>query len=536
MTLNSEVFHKTSAEVNTQVAEYFDIVDNAIKMSDTNKKYTIDPQSSYSPGPPIQAKSFTNFIISPTCDNTADIYNGCIVAKMHFDFTISAKMPNNTLTTTLPNYPMNRMWIGFKDAMDAVEKYDIMSNGTSIYSQDFSPEESFITACSTNESVKRADTYSRVRHKDVWYQKHAGCGVFVEWDDSANTTKRDVVIPLKIDLRRFLPLSNVKYLPAFAGKLELRVIFGTSGLVYTPCGPSNSLRHDIRTLSTCVLPPITCEFKPIGEEVTCYVSAATATGVHTFTAAQRTVTVGDQYYTTDTYSVIPNFGIDDDIYQKLVTRYMGQELIITTQAMGVVHLANVLGNGKSSSTTTQTPRFVDSIFCLFPFKPNYHTVFKNPGFESFQLKCGGFGNIPGVAINTIDDPLFLELCQNAININGGQVGFNKEVLDSLTHVGYADTDAHTAALELDTYPHDRTNFFIGLPTETDNTFQQGQHSNTPVTYEIASTIPTNTYTSLASHPAPLLCYLQDYVISIHVLPNGQPPKVEIGPYDVTSRR
>ena len=37
MTFNNEVFHKTSAEVNTQVASYFDIVDNAVAMSDTNK-------------------------------------------------------------------------------------------------------------------------------------------------------------------------------------------------------------------------------------------------------------------------------------------------------------------------------------------------------------------------------------------------------------------------------------------------------------------------------------------------------------------
>ena len=44
MTFNNEAFLKTSAEVNTQVASYFDIVDNAIATSDTNKKYVIDAQ------------------------------------------------------------------------------------------------------------------------------------------------------------------------------------------------------------------------------------------------------------------------------------------------------------------------------------------------------------------------------------------------------------------------------------------------------------------------------------------------------------
>ncbi|KAK8843868.1 hypothetical protein M9Y10_024944 [Tritrichomonas musculus] len=48
MTFNNEVLHNTSAEVNTQISSYFDIVDNAVAMSDTNKKYIIDAQASYS--------------------------------------------------------------------------------------------------------------------------------------------------------------------------------------------------------------------------------------------------------------------------------------------------------------------------------------------------------------------------------------------------------------------------------------------------------------------------------------------------------
>ena len=529
MTLNTEVFHRTTAEVNTQIGSYFDVVDDAIKMSDTNKKYTIDSQTSYSPGPPIQANSFTTFIISPTCDNTADLYNGFIKAKMKCKFNISEALNGNLTVAALGGHHFDRMWFGFKDAMDAVEKYEILSNGISIYTQNFAPEESFITACTTNESVKRSDVYSKVRHKDVWYQKHGGCGVFVDWGTA--TTKDEVIIPLKIDLRRFLPLSNIKYLPAFAGKLELRIMFGTRGMVYTPCGPDTSLRHDVKTMSTQTFPAITCEFKPIGEQVTCYASYAG----NVFTAGQRTCTVDNQYTITEACSVIPNFGIDNDVYQRLVSRYTGQELIFPTQILAISPTANVL-SGQNSSTFTATPRFIDSIFILCPLKPNYHTVFKNPGFNSLQLKCGGYGSIPNVAFNTKDDATFIELCQNALNVNGGQVGFNKDVLESLTNVGYADTEANTRTQkENDTYPHDRTNFIIGLPTETDNTFQQGQHSNTPITYELQANLPNNYYSTLPSHPPPMLCFLQDQVISIHVQGNGMPPTVELAGFDVTSR-
>ena len=43
--LNNEVYLKTSAEVCTQVGSYFDIVDNCISLADTNKQYTINPQT-----------------------------------------------------------------------------------------------------------------------------------------------------------------------------------------------------------------------------------------------------------------------------------------------------------------------------------------------------------------------------------------------------------------------------------------------------------------------------------------------------------
>ena len=84
------------------------------------------------------------------------------------------------------------------------------------------------------------------------------------------------------------------------------------------------------------------------------------------------------------------------------------------------------------------------------------------------------------------------------------------------------------------YSYDVTSFFVGLPTETDNTFQQGQTTNTPITYEIVCDMPDNYYTQNVSTP-PIMAILQDTIISIHVQPNGMPPVVEIGQYDITSR-
>ena len=417
------------------------------------------------------------------------------------------------------------MWFGFKDAMDAVEKYEILANGISIYTQNFAPEESFLTSCSVNESVKRADIFSRVRHKDIYHQKLPGCGRYVDWGTATST--QEMKIPLKIDLRRFLPLSNIKYLPAFAGKLELRIMFGTQGMVYYPCGPDMTLKHDYKKLSSLTLPEITCEFAQIGEEITCYTSYAS----NALTSGERICNVDRQYNITDAYSVIPNFGIDQPIYNALVQRYMNQELIFPTQILTITPTSSQLNAGKGSSTLTATPRFIDSIFMLFPLKPNHHTVFKNPMFKALQLRCGGYGNVPSIPFDTISDtdPTFLELSQNAMNVNGLQCGFNKDVFNSLINAdNYNDST--------DTYSHDCTNFFVGLPTETDNTFQQGQHSNTPITYEISSIInPDSDYVQEPNRPPPLICFSNDIIISIHVQPNGMPPVVEIGGYDITSR-
>ena len=525
MTFNNEVFHKTSAEVNTQVASYFDIVDNAIAMSDTNKKYVIDAQASYSPSAPIHAGSFTTFIISPTCDNTADIYNGFIKANMKID--VDLNIAPTTALNAINGHDFNGLWVGFKDAMDAVEKYEILANGISIYTQNFGPEESFLTACGANEASKRGDVYSKVRHKDIFKHKfdQARCGFFIELRN-AQTAYPNITIPLKIDLRRFLPLSNIKYLPSFAGKLELKIMFGTQGLVYCPCGLSDDAIHDpVHCVYT--LAPISNEFIQIGTQSTIWI---TDNGGNNIAAGARILNVRRNYEIHDCYSVIPNFGIDGDIYQALVQRYTQQELIFPTQILTFTSMSKTIGAGHGSTTQTITPRFVDSIFFLFPLTANHHTVFKNPLFTNFQLRCGGYGVVPTIPFATNgSDPMFIELCQNAMNVNGEQTGFNKEVVQSLTNT-------EDCRPSLGRVSHDKTSFFIGLPTETDNTFQQGQTSNTPITYEIVCDIPIggNWYTTNVTTP-PIMGLLQDTVISIHVQPNGMPPVVEIGSYDITSR-
>ena len=307
-------------------------------------------------------------------------------------------------------------------------------------------------------------------------------------------------------------------------------MFGTQGLVWCPVGPSRELTADIGNHTSLTLHGITSEFVPIGDAAHMYVIFET----YTLKSELRRITVDRNYEINKSYSVIPNFGIDNDIYQSLVQRYTQQELIFPTQILTFTTMSKSLSVGHGSSTQTITPRFVDSIFFLFPLESTHHTVFKNPKFTNFQLRCGGYGVVPTIPFATDGtDPMFIELCQNAMNVNGEQTGFNKEVVQSLMYVKTEDEDPVVPRRH---FSYDTTSFFIGLPTETDNTFQQGQTSNTPITYEIVCDLPDDSFYAAASpKPPPIMGLLQDTVISIHVQPNGMPPVIEIGQYDVTSR-
>ena len=563
--LNHEVPHKTSAEVlngNSQIASYFAAVDNAVDIGDTNKRYQPINNTSYGPPPPIHGSTFTTLIISPTADNTADIYNGYINAEMELTvklnnatipkwsdadkYTFSATEGGESNATdvninrSLSNPHM--VWIGFKDAMDAIEKYEIMANGISIYTQNNAIEESFITGCSLPEAAKRANTFSRARHKDIFEHKWGcGCGQYVDFSSSSEQT---ISIPLKIDLRRFLPLSNVKYLPAFAGKIELRVLFGTQGLVVAPVNPLSCF-IDKFAISQFVIPDITCEFTPIGEKfkmITKYENP-TYSGM-TKDSRNRAypitkygvLTQGTVYVNAvmkqinKCESVINCFGIASDVYDELVMHYSQTPLTFPTQTITVIPFSNLANKESGNTSVTITPRFIDSIFLLFPYKQSYKTCYKNPMLSGFQLQCGGYGSIPSVMHPTFNNPHAIEELQNALNVNSDLVCLNKDVMKSMVDTDtYSSQDMNADGL----YSNDATNFLIGLPTETDNTFQQGQTSNTPITYTLNYSQDTNNYYKHAEI-SPMMALLVDSTFSIQIRPDGAPPICELGSYDITS--
>jgi hypothetical protein len=510
--INHEIPHQSFAETETQITQYFNITDQAPLMSDTNKRYTHVQNSCYSPSCPI-TNSSTTLIISPTADNIADIYNGYIYAEMDISFAISGTAASAYSNT----------WIGYKDSMDAIEKYEILANGITIYTQNNATEESFIMNCASTDDIKKSDCFSKCRHKDVWKNKYGNkCGVWIDWSDQPEFP---VKIKFKIDLRHFLPLSNVKYLPAFAGKIELKVWFTARTMVVSNCDPT--LDTTIAIASNLTYPPITNEFVQIGDEFTIPISDATASGATTVTVAKRAIMISDIPTISLCESCINCFGLHQPIYDSLVERYSTQALTYPTQILQVNTMSGKVNNATSKATITITPRFIDSIFLLFPLKVTHKTVYKNPGFSSFQLNCGGYGQIPSTAFGTVDEPRLVEMCSNAVNLNNDTSGMNIEVINSLAHATKADQSLGFRSL-------DCTSFFIGMPTETDNTFQQGQTSATPISYELTITQDANSTYAKSVQSPPVICLLIDATFNIMVNTNGAPPMVSIGAADITT--
>ena len=600
--LNHSQPHTTSADVLGQVSSYFSVVDNAISVGDTNKRYTPTTNTCYGPPCPVQAGSFTTVVISPTADNTADIYNGYIYAEMSISVSISSDIGANSAECDSPF----RTWIGFKDAMDAIEKYEILANGITIYTQNQAIEESFVTSCGMPEARKRSDLYSHARHKDVFEGKFVGtCGEYFDWESTKSSQTKTETIKLKIDLRRFLPLSNIKYLPAFAGKIELRLYFSVAGLVATPVNPLTAFDHQFNLLYNYTIDKVTNHFCPVGENfvmITSTTKPTTLKSIVFFDGDDNKLAIPQADYSeqleeetkslirrhqggdfdeiptegsesekeavrlrnqilgyrilevnaspgklskgtvhlsavlnqmSKCETVIHCFGIDTAIYNSLVARYSNMALTFPTQTLAFMPLSNPLSSSMSpKSSQTITPRFVDSIFLLFPINARCRSCYYNPLFSSLQIQCGGYGNIPDIACGTFDEPRMHESLQNALNLNNDTVCLSKEVVCSI------DTDIDgtlTSSNRQGFKSNDTSNFLIGFPTETDGTFQQGQTSNTPITYSLMVSYDDDDNWYKKINPSvPVFGILVDSTFSIQVRDQGAPPICEIGAYDVSS--
>jgi len=551
--LNEQINETSAHAIITQVASYFDAVDRAVRVGDTNKRYSVTTNACTSPSAPISNKSFTNVTISPTADNMADLYNGFIYAELKVKLRVSkvhaASSALGSGATNITNYPS--VWVGFKDAAQAIAQYQILANGTTIYNQPNAIKEFYITACADVDSVKKTDVFSRARHKDIWQKVDTvRTGMIVPLNNvAAGAETPEISLVMKIDIRRFLPLATVKFLPAFVGNLSLRIQFTPDALVCAPLTLEDVLGSPIKLGNATVDYPITNRFVPLGQPFRCIDKVTVAANVPTVTFHEDQVITCSSFTVSECNAIVPCFGLDDYLYQQLVQRYSTEALSFPIQTLNVQGMNTVKNGTTVNATVSVTPRFVDNIFLNFRNDADSaYTCHANPIFDSWQIKMGGYGSFPDIAVNSYGAQFYEIMC-NAYNVNTDVACFNDDVMKSLTTIAPGINGGYTIPPSIGYKSNDVTNFIMSIPCSTDGTYQQGQTSATPITYQFQGRLSASSpyvdipevkdgggvVTTPAKH-FPMeceLCTLRDSVFAIQCR-GGQTPIIIIDEADITT--
>jgi hypothetical protein len=103
-------------------------------------------------------------------------------------------------------------------------------------------------------------------------------------------------------------------------------------------------------------------------------------------------------------------------------------------------------------------------------------------------------------------------------MNNDSQGFNEEVMRSIV-LPPEDPPLVTAT---GIKSNDITNFFMGIPVETDNTFQQGQTSISAITYYLQGSQSTDSLYYQYMTASPLMGFLKDSVLAIQLREGSTP--------------
>ncbi|KAI5504742.1 hypothetical protein TVAGG3_0634120 [Trichomonas vaginalis G3] len=508
---NEQLNEFTPSEHIHQIRSYFDIIDNAVQVGDTNRKYS-DAKIPSQPGN-CKENNYVTFNLSPPGENILDLYNTYITYKMVRKFNDSTAIGAAADGTNAPGF-----WIGFDDAYYAVAAYQLLANGRIIYSQDNAREEAYITSNSqTTEQIKKVDVFSKTRHEDVW--SHSGTcrtGQIVSGAVAAGGSI-DVNLTIRIPVRKFLPLEAIRFIPAFAGNIQLKVKFSSDALQCTSISVNDLIGFNpaLQVKWKKDSNPPTNKFVPWSEAFTIISEVAVDDEVATITTASQTLVRTEMEF-ANCFIHTKSFSLDPNIYTELVEHYTGEALCFPVKVMDWIPMDSSFSKSEGATTTSATftaaytPINVKSIWTLFRKQDNYLVNFENPKFEYIQLSMGAYGSMPAEP-ETSYGPVFYEMVANACNTNNDMIGFNEDVMRSIVDDGKV---KHI----YDSY--DNTHFLCGFPTEVDFCFQQGQASTAPITYKLTVQGPIAIAKEYGVKP--LLGFMRDCCFAIQVRPNGIP--------------
>jgi hypothetical protein len=351
-------------------------------------------------------------------------------------------------------------------------------------------------------------------------------------------------------------LSSLRYLPSFCGRWEIELYPNWNNIVVCPVSAACVLGAT-KWSGTAQenLANVTKSFMQIGEPFTMINQApAGAAGAGDLVTVLQRLTCSDAS-ATEVYMNLTTFQLRFEVFEGLRQMYAEQPLIIPTNILHYSRFSGQPGDNNVGTvfhaTLSQCLENCDSIFILVPNNTNQQTCFYQPFLDNVRIALGEFGIHPGQYVNTYDDPRFLAMILDSLNLETSEItAMNDDICSSfvlpkriLSIKGPASvTNPVTPPTWETTWIRgnevDDSNFFIGISLSQVG-FQAGTVSspNTNIPFIFDATLAqgsldlvegTKTRPGEFKLDASIICtFLIDAAIMIQVVPNSDIPIVKL---------
>jgi hypothetical protein len=239
------------------------------------------------------------------------------------------------------------------------------------------------------------------------------------------------------------------------------------------------------------------------------------------------------------------FALRYEVFEGLRQMYAEQPLIIPTNILTYGRFSGEPTGGKADAngdgdnfhaTLSQSLENCDSIFVLVPFENGQTTCFYQPYLRDMRLSLGEFGVRPARYVNTWDDPRFIAMVLDSLNLETSEItAMNEDVARSLNFqkkcTWFGEDGKKTANWEKTSkFDGDKSNFFIGFSLSQVG-FQSGTvsspNTNVPFIFDavVDRTKPHDLTPKITT--SIIVMFLIDCALMIQVVADSDVPIVKL---------
>ena len=510
------------------ITEWYDACDELLKASEfIPGNYEYSTNIAYANSGEFEEGGQTHVDVSCDRFKIISVDNSYINLEMEFPIHV----PNTTASDGAHTLIEPKAWyIGFKKAFDVIDQYRIYSNSDLIVTQNHSNYESWLQYITVSDSAKQNSelyaTWDKIQRMDEDVP-----GVYIDVKSAKN---KDIVVPinLRVPIKDFMVLTNLKYYPGFFGKFTIELYPSYKNLVICPVLPDfdNESAADSALVKRSTLASFMNTnrgFNPFGFSQINGVSYVIENKT-----ADHTKTLREQYFKCSTSTTkkchlrLAEAVVRMDVYNELLSRFVNKPLLFPIQSITSKDFSGAMpqnaGDNISLAQTTAL-NHCNSMFIVFKKTNQDRTCFENPMIK-WQVNIEG-KYFPREEYKSYNDSRNMNLFLDATNFNGTSAfSIPNDVYHSLqpfvikrtyTANGYGTENEYAL-------PKDRSNFAIAIPFCDDDTFQAGLHSGGTVQVELRGSASNDYFTGI-KNVLPTALYIEDSILKLRsVKPAGSP--------------